>query len=169
MRLRKKKRHKNDYFVTSLHPPGSAGNVQMEMPKRVLIRPKINYFKVVCFVLLTILGAVGIFFGADAIQCALINQQLINGEYNHTAVSIIVSVVCLVIFIIIVTKHIIIFCIHLYQRYASEEIRLRCVFTPSCSEYMILAIQKYGVIKGVRKGIDRLHRCHEPNGGEDYP
>ena len=48
-------------------------------------------------------------------------------------------------------------------------IRCNCLFVPNCSEYMILAIKKYGAYKGVRKGISRLLRCHEPNGGEDYP
>ncbi len=54
-------------------------------------------------------------------------------------------------------------------RYAAPQIRLACVFEPSCSEYMILALAKYGLIRGGYKGICRLLRCHYPNGGEDYP
>lgn len=57
----------------------------------------------------------------------------------------------------------------LYQKYAPENMRRSCLFTPSCSEYMLLAIEKYGVIVGVCKGIRRLSRCHHPNGGVDYP
>ncbi len=57
----------------------------------------------------------------------------------------------------------------LYQKYAPEKMRRSCLFTPTCSEYMLLAIQKYGVVVGVYKGIRRLGRCHHPNGGEDYP
>jgi putative component of membrane protein insertase Oxa1/YidC/SpoIIIJ protein YidD len=34
---------------------------------------------------------------------------------------------------------------------------------------MILALQKYGLWKGLRKGIDRLRRCNIHNGGFDYP
>jgi putative component of membrane protein insertase Oxa1/YidC/SpoIIIJ protein YidD len=34
---------------------------------------------------------------------------------------------------------------------------------------MILAIQKYGLIKGIKKGVRRIKRCHYPNGGIDYP
>jgi putative component of membrane protein insertase Oxa1/YidC/SpoIIIJ protein YidD len=34
---------------------------------------------------------------------------------------------------------------------------------------MILAIEKYGVVKGVIKGIRRILRCNYPNGGIDYP
>ena len=56
-----------------------------------------------------------------------------------------------------------------YQKYAPEKMRQSCLFTPSCSEYMILAVEKYGVVKGVFKGINRILRCHNPNGGVDYP
>ncbi|MBR3791229.1 MAG: membrane protein insertion efficiency factor YidD [Clostridia bacterium] len=35
-----------------------------------------------------------------------------------------------------------------------------CRFTPTCSEYAIQAIEKYGVIKGMRKAICRILRCH---------
>ncbi|MBR2903273.1 MAG: membrane protein insertion efficiency factor YidD [Clostridia bacterium] len=66
-------------------------------------------------------------------------------------------------------KHILIWMVHAYQRFAPAHVRLRCVYTPSCSEYMILSIEKYGVIKGVIKGIKRLRRCGHTDGGEDYP
>ena len=60
--------------------------------------------------------------------------------------------------------------VRLYQRYAPEEIRRRCLFKPTCSEYTILAIQKYGVIKGLYKAYirvfkkckGRIYRIDEP-------
>ncbi len=57
----------------------------------------------------------------------------------------------------------------LYKAFAPEKVRARCRFTPTCSTYMILAINKYGLIRGVIKGIRRLLRCKPPNGGVDYP
>ena len=57
----------------------------------------------------------------------------------------------------------------LYKVLAPESVRQRCLFTPTCSTYMIMAIYKYGLFIGVYKGIRRLLRCHPPNGGEDYP
>lgn len=69
----------------------------------------------------------------------------------------------------VVSKKAVIWLIHLYQNKAPDKVRLRCVFEPSCSEYMLLAIQKYGLIKGFFKGARRLWRCHPPNGGKDYP
>lgn len=35
-----------------------------------------------------------------------------------------------------------------------------CRFTPTCSEYMKIAIEKYGTFKGLKLGIKRLLRCH---------
>lgn len=34
-----------------------------------------------------------------------------------------------------------------------------CRFTPTCSEYMIEAINRFGVIKGLKLGIKRIKRC----------
>ena len=35
-----------------------------------------------------------------------------------------------------------------------------CVFYPTCSEYTKGAINKYGVLKGIRLGFLRIIRCH---------
>lgn len=44
----------------------------------------------------------------------------------------------------------------------------QCKFTPTCSNYMIQAIEKYGVIKGVSLGVKRLIRCRPGKlGGHD--
>lgn len=59
--------------------------------------------------------------------------------------------------------------IHLYQRVAPQRLRGACRFEPSCSNYAILAIQKYGSCKGIRMALHRIYRCRIPNGGEDYP
>jgi putative membrane protein insertion efficiency factor len=42
-----------------------------------------------------------------------------------------------------------------------------CRFTPSCSQYAIDAISKYGAINGSWKAIKRLTRCR-PWGGRGY-
>ena len=56
-----------------------------------------------------------------------------------------------------------------YKAFAPMSIRGECRFEPSCSTYMIMAINKYGLIVGIFKGIRRILRCHPPNGGVDYP
>lgn len=61
-------------------------------------------------------------------------------------------------------------CIKLYQHYAPEEVRRRCLFKPTCSEYAILAIKKYGLIRGGYKAYVRLfHKCWGDVYSIDYP
>ncbi len=56
-----------------------------------------------------------------------------------------------------------------YKAFAPMSLRDSCRYTPTCSTYMIMAINKYGLFFGVIKGIRRLLRCKPPYGGEDYP
>ena len=42
-----------------------------------------------------------------------------------------------------------------------------CRFTPTCSNYMIDALNEYGVLKGLKIGIKRIIRCR-PKGGMGY-
>ena len=42
-----------------------------------------------------------------------------------------------------------------------------CRFTPTCSEYMIQAINRFGVIKGIKLGLKRISRCR-PYGKMGY-
>lgn len=45
-----------------------------------------------------------------------------------------------------------------------------CRFQPSCSHYMVGALTKYGVLKGLWKGTGRLLKCHPWHpGGYDPP
>lgn len=45
-----------------------------------------------------------------------------------------------------------------------------CRFTPTCSQYCLLAVQKYGVFVGVLKTFWRVLRCHPfSRGGWDPP
>jgi len=45
-----------------------------------------------------------------------------------------------------------------------------CRFQPSCSEYFIQAVRKYGPLRGVWNGTGRICRCHPfAKGGYDPP
>lgn len=46
-----------------------------------------------------------------------------------------------------------------------------CRFHPTCSEYMAMSIKKYGILKGVPKGLNRIKRCNPHNFTSciDYP
>ncbi|MET3559138.1 putative membrane protein insertion efficiency factor [Streptococcus rupicaprae] len=60
--------------------------------------------------------------------------------------------------------------VRLYQRYLSPLTPPTCRFRPTCSNYMIEAIEKHGY-KGVLMGIARILRCHpfSPLGDDPVP
>jgi putative membrane protein insertion efficiency factor len=57
--------------------------------------------------------------------------------------------------------------VRLYKAGISPYLPMACRYTPSCSEYMMEAIMKYGIFKGVTLGAKRISRCH-PWGGKGY-
>ncbi len=40
---------------------------------------------------------------------------------------------------------------------------LSCNFMPTCSEYTYQAINYYGVVKGIKLGLNRIRRCNDPD------
>ena len=57
--------------------------------------------------------------------------------------------------------------IQFYRVAISPMLPPSCRYTPTCSEYAMIAIKKYGVIKGGYLTIRRILRCH-PWGGSGY-
>ena len=66
-------------------------------------------------------------------------------------------------------RRIVLWMILIYQRFTPEDIRNSCLLEPSCSEFMYLSIEKYGVVAGVAKGLNRLLRCNGTSKGIDNP
>lgn len=64
-------------------------------------------------------------------------------------------------------KHILIAMIMFYKHHISPLTPPSCRYTPTCSQYALEAIQKYGAIKGTWLAIKRISRCH-PWGGSGY-
>lgn len=61
-----------------------------------------------------------------------------------------------------------IFFIRIYQLVISPLFPNSCRYYPTCSEYTIQAIEKYGIIKGFIKASYRVLRCHPfAKGGHD--
>lgn len=59
--------------------------------------------------------------------------------------------------------------INLYQKYKFRSYPV-CRFYPSCSDYAIMSIEKYGVIRGLFKSIWRIIKCNPlSKGGIDLP
>jgi len=56
-------------------------------------------------------------------------------------------------------------CINIYRKIISPLTLPACRYIPTCSEYALTAIQRYGLIKGGRMAITRIIRCHPGHPG----
>lgn len=124
--------------------------------RRKLNRPKIKWVKIAIVVAIPIAvsALLILLFGilrADSLVCAATVAVLLAAYFA------------------VLSKRAVICLIHIYQHYAPDSVRNKCRFEPSCSEYMIVAIEKYGLLRGIKRGIQRLLRCKDDNGGYDYP
>ena len=60
--------------------------------------------------------------------------------------------------------------VRVYQFCISPLLPPACRFYPSCSQYYILAVRKFGPVRGSWKGVCRICRCHPWHpGGYDPP
>ncbi len=64
-------------------------------------------------------------------------------------------------------KFLLILLIKFYQFFISPLFPGVCRYRPTCSRYMLEAVQIHGVFKGTWLGIKRILRCH-PWGGSGY-
>jgi len=62
-------------------------------------------------------------------------------------------------------KKIVILILKFYKKFISPTLPDSCRFYPTCSEYAVTAIEKYGVLKGSIKTIYRIMRCNPFNKG----
>jgi uncharacterized protein len=57
-----------------------------------------------------------------------------------------------------------------YQWTLSPLLGRQCRFEPTCSNYFIEAVRKYGAVRGAWRGVKRIGRCHPFHpGGIDLP
>ena len=47
-----------------------------------------------------------------------------------------------------------------YKMLVSPLLPSACRYRPTCSEYMLDAVEHYGVLRGIWLGLKRLGRCH---------
>ncbi len=60
--------------------------------------------------------------------------------------------------------------VRLYQMTLSHWVGRQCKFEPTCSQYFIEAVRKYGAFAGACRGVWRILRCNPWNaGGFDPP
>ncbi|MDC0874613.1 membrane protein insertion efficiency factor YidD [Flavobacteriaceae bacterium] len=54
-----------------------------------------------------------------------------------------------------------------YQSFISPLLPPNCRYQPTCSQYTLESLRKYGLLKGGILGIKRISKCH-PWGGSGY-
>jgi uncharacterized protein len=73
--------------------------------------------------------------------------------------------------IIQLPRQILVALIRAYQRFVSPALPPSCRFHPSCSQYALEAVTRYGALRGVWLAVRRLARCHpfHPGGFDPVP
>ncbi|HEY1038265.1 MAG TPA: membrane protein insertion efficiency factor YidD [Bacteroidia bacterium] len=68
-------------------------------------------------------------------------------------------------------KFLFIVLVRFYQKAISPHLPASCRFQPTCSQYTIEALQKYGALKGGWLGLKRFMKCHPwgPHGYDPVP
>jgi len=148
--------------------------------ERRLVRPDTNIKTALIAALIfalatsTIVWLIHYVFKSAGISAYL--PSTVQDFYNahHFLSTIVICALVIIIEAFFCLKHAIIGIIKLYQHYAPEEIRRRCLFMPTCSEYAIMAVRKYGSIIGLCKTFYRLmylcsgniYKIHYPWGKE---
>ena len=68
-------------------------------------------------------------------------------------------------------RYLVIALIRLYQQHIRQLHNRECIYDPTCSEYAVICIKKYGLVQGAKYAALRIKRCNGAlyQGGEDYP
>ena len=61
---------------------------------------------------------------------------------------------------LVLLKRVLIFIFRIYQKYISPLKGASCKFYPTCSQYAIEAVSKYGALKGGLMALWRILRCN---------
>ena len=65
-------------------------------------------------------------------------------------------------------KHILIALVKFYRKYISPLTPPTCRYVPTCSQYALEALAKYGALKGGWLAVKRICRCHPFHKGHDF-
>lgn len=124
--------------------------VRRYVMERPLYRPNITYLKATIILIFLIIGI--IFVSIVSFHILSLIGFFIKKTLFYS-VFVIVSV-------IIFARWIAILAVNLYQHYAPEDVRRRCLLKPTCSEYAKIVLRRYGFIIGIVKIWIRLnYKC----------
>lgn len=143
---------------------------------RPLTRPKTSILRAVKYVILFLLSVAVLSSACYAIPFVLGAFSYFPRPIQHWMAQypvwhkVLYALIWYLVSTLCVARKACIGLIRLYQRYASEYTRRQCVCMPTCSEYSIMCLQKYGLIKALFKIRKRLFKtCGEFGYIEDWP
>lgn len=138
-----------------MNQPVEVDDIRRYCLNRELDRPSIHIYKVVALILVVI--AISTVFSVVLHHLAGFNLWFTFD-------------ICVCTIVLCHAKAIMVFFIHCYQHYAPEDMRRQCSCMPSCSEYALLALDKYLWPKALWKIWRRLaYTCSAPGYHIDYP
>lgn len=143
-------------LIESLFPEMDTSDPRSVNYQRTLVRPEIRWGVLLLNIIVMLILPVVIFY----------MTRYWGADHSVAMVTVAISMLG---YGVIRLKSIALCTVRLYQHFAPDYIRNRCRFEPSCSEYMVLTVSKYGAIRGIRKGVHRLKRCNHYGGGYDWP
>jgi len=83
------------------------------------------------------------FSSTDFSRCSSVSSH--HGNLNHSVRIALVAIRC-------------------YKSYLSVLFAGTCRFEPTCSQYAYQAIERFGILRGIWLGLQRLSRCHPLSG-----
>ena len=124
--------------------------VRKYVMERPLYRPPVTYFKAVLIMFFSVVCLIGV---SIAVYCILVHFGIKVRRFLF-------FILFLTFAFIASARWFGILCIRLYQHYAPEEVRRRCLLKPTCSEYAIIVLRKYGlIIGGIKIWIRLKYKC----------
>lgn len=125
-----------------------------------LNRPRQNWMSLIKYILL--------WCSCYIFLCILFN--IIKDDLFPSYGKVLLNIIITLSVILLSAKSFLVTAVQVYQHYAPEHIRRKCICKPSCSEYALLALRKYNLFVAVRMIYIRLNEtCRGPLYIEDYP
>lgn len=125
-----------------------------------LNRPPQNWMSLIKYILL--------WCSCYIFLCILFN--IIKDDLFPSYGKVLLNIIITLSVILLSAKSFLVTAVQVYQHYAPEHIRRKCICKPSCSEYALLALRKYNLFVAVRMIYIRLNEtCRGPLYIEDYP
>ena len=139
-------------YRNQCHTEHSEAEIFRYVHERELIRPRFSIPKLAAWMVVTVVVAF--------LSSSVLNLYNVARPYLWGTVAA----------LFLMVRRLVIATVQVYQRYSPEDVRRSCMLMPTCSEYCILAVRKYGALIGCTMTLYRLlFKCRGQIYREDWP